>query len=90
MQQVIRRRVVVESKGQIRAQDSGLKEGTTADVLVIIDAERPRAARNRPNELHKAIAAYAAKHAGTEIDLDPALEEAAVEFLTTQPKGKRR
>ena len=30
---------------------------------------------------HHAIAAYAAKFAGTELDLDPALEQAAVELL---------
>lgn len=90
MQQVIRRKVVVDSKGRIQVQDSGLREGTTAEVLVIIDAEGPRATKDSSSELHESIASYAAKHAGTETDLDPALEEAAVEFLATRPKGRHQ
>ena len=35
---------------------------------------------------HDAIAAYAAEHAGTDLDLDTAFEAAAIELLT----GKRR
>ena len=90
MQHVIRRKVTIESNGRIQVQAPGLREGTKAEVLVIIEAENLRATKRRPSELHESIAAYAAKHAGTEADLDPALEEAAVEFLTARPKGKRR
>lgn len=90
MQQVIRRRVVVESKGRISVHASGLREGTTAEVLVIVDAETPRAQNKTLSQLHEAIAAYAAEHAGTESDLDSALEDATVELLTSQAKGKRR
>lgn len=32
---------------------------------------------------HKAIAAYAAEMAGTEFDLNPGLEKAAIEYLLT-------
>jgi hypothetical protein len=37
--------------------------------------------RRRKQALHEAIAAYAAERAGTEHDLDPVLERAAVEQL---------
>jgi len=37
--------------------------------------------------LHEAIAAYGTQHAGTEVDLDPALEEAGAEVLR---RGARR
>jgi hypothetical protein len=38
--------------------------------------------------LHESIAAYAAKHAGTAADLDPALEAAGLELL--RGRGSRR
>jgi hypothetical protein len=47
-------------------------------------AERQRAA------VHEAVAAYAARHAGTELDLDPALEQAAIEALRTARPDRRR
>jgi predicted transcriptional regulator len=34
--------------------------------------------------LHAAIAAYATKHAGTEFDLDKAMEQASVEYLSKE------
>lgn len=34
--------------------------------------------------LHAAIAAYAAKHAGTELDLDKAMEQASIESLSQE------
>jgi hypothetical protein len=40
-------------------------------------------------ERHNAIAAYAAHTAGTELDLDPRLEEAAVEQLMRFGREKR-
>ena len=39
--------------------------------------------------LHQELAAYAARNAGTAADLDPNLEEAAIEQLLA-PKGRRR
>ena len=69
MQQVIRRRVVVESKGRIQIQSTGLPKGTTAEVLVIFDADEPNAAEYGESELRESIAAYAAEHGGTEADL---------------------
>ena len=90
MQQVIRRKVIVESKGRIRVQATGLPEGTTAEVLVIVDSKGPKATEHSASELRESIAAYAAKHGGTEADLDSALERSATEFLTNSEKGKRR
>ena len=69
MQQVIRRKVIVESKGRIRVQATGLPEGTTAEVLVIVDSKGPKATEHSASELRESIAAYAAKHGGTEADL---------------------
>jgi predicted transcriptional regulator len=37
--------------------------------------------RRRRIAMHEAIAAYAAEHAGTPDDLDPALERAAIEHM---------
>jgi len=45
------------------------------DFLVLENKRKTRAA---------AIASYVAKHAGTDADLDPELEAAAVEFLLQQ------
>lgn len=45
--------------------------------------------QQRKAMLHEAIAAYAAKMAGTRADLDPELEAASLE-LWTQPKKPRR
>jgi hypothetical protein len=44
--------------------------------------ERRRAA------VHEAVATYAAKHAGTAVDLDPALQAASLEVLD-HPKRRR-
>ena len=38
---------------------------------------------------HRAIAAYAEKWAGSELDLDPQLEAAAVEHLLRHERGRR-
>ena len=37
--------------------------------------------KKKREALEKAITAYAEKHAGSDVDLDPALEAASVEFL---------
>ena len=90
MQQVVRRRVIVESDGRIQFRAPELPEGTAAEVLVIVEADKPGVPKGERSELHESIAAYAAKHAGSEADLDLELEDAAVEFLTHKQRGKRR
>jgi hypothetical protein len=90
MQQVVRRRVIVKSNGRIQFRAPELLEGTTAEVLVIVEADKPRVPKGQTSELHESISAYAAKHAGSEVDLDLELEAAAVEFLADERKGKRR
>lgn len=83
MHQVIRKRTVVKSGGQVQVQASSLREGAKAEVIVIVD-EEPEG-RNASGEdrsaLYKSIAEYAARHAGTSADLDSDLVDAAVEFL---------
>ena len=76
MRQVIRRKVVVESDGRIQLRAAGLREGTRAEVLIIVGAEvktTPSVKMDR-NALHESTATYAANHAGMECDLDPVLE----------------
>lgn len=46
-------------------------------------------AEARRKATHDAIATYAAAHAGTSEDLDPALEAAAVEHLIGKRRGHR-
>jgi hypothetical protein len=45
--------------------------------------------RNAAAMRHEAIAAYAAAHAGSEVDLDPELESAALEHLRAEAEVKR-
>ncbi len=42
----------------------------------------------RKTARHRAIAAYAERFAGTELDLNPALEQAAVEMLLRETQEK--
>ena len=90
MQQVIRRKVIVDSNGRIQIQAPDPREGTMAEVLIIVDAVKPRVTKKDRSELRESIATYAAAHAGTEVNLDPELEGAALEFLTNGQKGKSR
>ena len=90
MQQVVRGKVIVKSNGRIQFRAPELLEGTTAEVLVIVTADKRRVPKRESSELHESISAYAAKHAGSEVDLDLELEGAAVEFLANDRKGKRR
>ena len=46
--------------------------------------------RLQAEALHNEIAEYAAKHAGTSADLDPALEAAGVEALTSSRTKSRQ
>jgi len=45
--------------------------------------------RLREDALHEAIAAYAARHAGTSMDLDEELESASLEQLCAQEENAR-
>lgn len=45
--------------------------------------------QRRKLERHRAIAAFAAEHAGTSLDLDSELESASIAHLISSPKGKR-
>jgi hypothetical protein len=47
------------------------------------------AQRGAATARHEAIAAYAAEHAGTEADLDPELEAAAMEHLRVAEEVKQ-
>lgn len=47
------------------------------------------AQRNAPAARHASIAAYAAEHAGSEVDLDPELEAAALEHLGVEEEANR-
>lgn len=88
MQQIIRRRVVVEAEGRIQIKATGLQKGMEAEVLIIVEPEK--SAREKVGiDLHDQIAAYAARHAGTAADLDVELEEAAVEFLNNQRRKRK-
>jgi hypothetical protein len=90
MQQVVRRRVIVKSNGLIQFRAPELLEGTTAEVLVIVEGEKPPVSDGERSELRESIAAYAVRNAGSEADLDLELEDSAVDFLAHGPKGKRR
>lgn len=71
----------------LRAEAATLHQPATVLARQAIETwlrERKRAA------LHEAIAAYAVKHAGTDVDLDPALEEAGLEVLRRGVKRRRR
>ena len=92
MQQVIRRKVVVESDGRIQVRAAGLRKGTRAEVLIIVEAKSGHtpSAKGDRSALHDSIAAYAANYSGTDSDLEPALEADGVEFLTNETRGTRR
>ena len=47
-------------------------------------------ARQRAEAIHLDISNYAAKHAGTRVDLDPSLEAAGIETLVRRPAKPRR
>ena len=47
------------------------------------------AQRDAAASRHEALAAYAAEHAGSETDLDPELEGAAIEHLRVEAEARR-
>jgi predicted transcriptional regulator len=72
---------------QLRAAAKAANQPATAVARNAIEAwlrQRRRAA------IHEAIAAYAAKAAGTIDDLDPALEAASLEHLAAEGRRARR
>ncbi len=68
---------------ELNAEAERMKQPATLLVQMAIEAwlEQQRAA-----VLHKEIAAYAARHAGTSFDLDEDLEAAGLELLGGKPK----
>jgi hypothetical protein len=59
-----------------------LPQESVAEVEDFVDSLRERSL-NRTS-LHQALANYAIQHAGTDADLDPALEAAATDHLLQQ------
>ena len=57
-----------------------------AEVEDFVDFLAQRSARSAR---HQAIAAYAAEHAGSEVDLDPELEAASLECLNAEEEVGR-
>lgn len=68
---------------ELREEAARTQQSATALARLAIEAwlEQRRAAA-----LHAEIAAYAAQHAGTVLDLDEEMEAAALETLRDQPK----
>ncbi len=60
-----------------------LPQDSIAEVEDFVDSLTRREILDRTN-LHQALANYANQHAGTEADLDPALEAAATDHLLQQ------
>jgi hypothetical protein len=70
---------------ELRAEAERVKLPATTiarEAIALWLRARKRAAR------HKAIAAYAAEVAGTELDLDPSLESAAIELMMADRETK--
>ena len=70
----------------LREEAAAAKQPATALARRVIEAWlRER----RKNALRESIAAYAAAHAGTAADLDPALEEAGLDALRPRKRKGR-
>lgn len=63
-----------------------LRADVEAGIKASLPSFEPRRGRQ---ERHEAIAAYAAQYAGTEVDLDVELEQAAIEHLLVEENGKQ-
>lgn len=55
-----------------------------AEVEDFVDFLQQKNRQNADDRLADEIAAYASAHAGTEADLEPALEDASIEFLNSE------
>jgi predicted transcriptional regulator len=62
----------------LREEAAALKRPATT---VARDAIEAWLRERRKTAVHEAVAAYAARHGGTTVDLDPALEKASLEVL---------
>ena len=76
VEQVIRKRVKVEPGGRIQLRAEELRGAAEAEVIVIVE---PGKAQTTP-ALFQSIAAYAAAHARTDVDLDTELESDSLEL----------
>jgi hypothetical protein len=61
-----------------------LSQGSVTEVEDFVDSLTRRESSLNRTSLHQALADYAIQHAGTEADLEPALEIAATEHLLQQ------
>ena len=91
MQQVIRRKVVVESDGLIKLRAAGLPEGTRAEVLIIVEEKSvhtpsAKGYRSRPPRIHCGLCGELFRDG---FRFGYALEAAGVEFLTNEARGTR-
>lgn len=76
-----------ETYRALRSEAGRRRRAATA---LVREAVEDWLARRRAEELHADIADYAALHAGTPADLDPALEAAGIEALIAKPAQSRR
>ena len=72
---------------RLRSEARAAKQPATVVARHAIDAWLRQ---RRRTAIHEAIAAYAAKAAGTLDDLDPALEAASLEHLAAEERRARR
>ena len=70
----------------LRDEAEAMKRPAT---LVAREAIEDWLRERRKAALHEEITTYAARHAGTEVDLDPALEEAGAEVLRRAVRRRR-
>lgn len=84
MEQVIRRKVRVTPNGQIQLRSEELRGVGEAEVIVIVVDSVAR------RTLFDSISNYASVNAGTDADLDPALEAASIELLRDERKVNQR
>ena len=75
-----------ETYSQLRAAAERAEIPATTLAREAIDSWLRAYARE---QRHLAIAEFAAKNAGTDLDLDPALEAAGIEHLTKPAKGRK-
>ena len=61
-----------------------------AATVLVREAVEDWLERRRAETLHTDIADYAARHAGTPADLDPALEAAGIDALIEKPRKSKR
>jgi hypothetical protein len=61
-----------------------LPQDRVAEVESFVDSLARRENSSNPENLHQALTDYATQHAGTDADLDPELEAAAIDHLLQQ------